>query len=267
MPRTWFLILILATARAQSLTRTQAEEFLSSSSIVSERRINRDFIRLSLDDGKLRHDATIQYLDTADASRKEAYRLNVVAYELDKMLELNLVVPSTERIVNGRPAVMTWFADNIRMSEQDRRKANVQPPDPDLWNKQMQAARLFDELIANTYRDIRPEFLTTTLWDNLLITMDWRIRLIDHKASFLTTRELAHPESLTRCDRAVLGKLRTLNRNAFTQKLGKFLSPAQLDGLEARRLLLVELFDKQIASQGENAVLYDLPPEQPLLQR
>ena len=54
------------------------------------------------------------------------------------MLELNLVVPSTERIVNGRLAVMTWLADNIRMSEQDRRKANVQPPDPELWNKQMQ---------------------------------------------------------------------------------------------------------------------------------
>jgi hypothetical protein len=177
------------------------------------------------------------------------------------MLGLNLVVPSTERIVNGRPAVMTWFADNIRMSEQDRRKANIQPPDPDLWNNQMQAVRLFDELISNTYRDIRPEFLTTTLWDNLLITMDWRIRLIDHKASFLTTRELGHPQSLTRSDRAVLGKLRTLNRNAFTQKLGKFLSAAQLDGLEARRLLLVELFDKQIAAKGENAVLYDLPPD------
>ena len=123
----------------------------------------------------------------------------------------------------------------------------------------MQAARLFDELIANTYRDIRPEFFTTSLWDNLLITRDWRIWLIDHKASFLTTGVLGHPESLTQCDGAVLGKLRTLNRKTFTQKLGKFLSAAQLDGLEARRLLLVELFDRQIAVKGEDAVLYDLP--------
>ena len=261
MSRAWVVLLMLATVKAQSLTRTETEEFLLKGSIASERSVNPDFIRLTLDDGKLRHDATIQYLDTADASRRAVYRLNVATYELDKMLELNLVVPSTERSVNGRPAVMTWMAENIRTSEQDRRKANIQPPDPDLWNKQMLAVRLFDELISNTYRDIRPEFFTTTLWDNLLITRDWRIRLIDHKASFLTTTVLAHPESLTRCDRALLGKVRTLNRNAFTQKLGKFLSPSQLDGLEARRRLLVELFDNQIAVKGENAVLYDLPPE------
>ena len=44
------------------------------------------------------------------------------------------------------------------------------------------------------------------------------------------------------------------------QKLAKYLSPEQMDALEARRALLVKHFEEQITSKGEGAVLYDLPP-------
>jgi hypothetical protein len=54
--------------------------------------------------------------------------------------------------------------------------------------------------------------------------------------------------------------LRELNQEVLQQKLGKYLTPEQLDGLEARWVLLVKHFDEQITSKGEGAVLYDLPP-------
>jgi hypothetical protein len=179
---------------------------------------------------------------------------------LDKALELNLVQTSVERAVNGRQAVVTWWTDDVVLSEQSRRRQQVQPPDPVSWNQQMQAVRLFDELISNTYRNMSPEFYLTTLWDNLLIKKDWRISLIDHKASFRLTTQLDNPASLVQCDRTLLRNLRALNMKALREKLAHYLDADQLNGLEARRALLVKHFDEAIAARGEASVLYDLPP-------
>jgi hypothetical protein len=145
----------------------------------------------------------------------------------------------------------------------------IDPPDAESWNKQIEAVRVFDELISNPYRNIGPQRVLSTsedgpppsyAWGELLITRDWRVSLIDHTGAFRARRQLEHPDSLTRCDRALLGKLRELNKEVFQQKLMKYLSPEQLDALEFRRALLVTHFDEQIARKGEGAVLYDLPP-------
>jgi len=100
------------------------------------------------------------------------------------------------------------------------------------------------------------------MWDNLLITREWRIWLVDHTRTFGTSRQLENAQSLAQCDRALLGKLRQLNREVMKQKLGKYLTAEQLDALETRRELLVKHFAEQIALKGESAVLYDLLPRQ-----
>ena len=124
----------------------------------------------------------------------------------------------------------------------------------------MQAVRVFDELISNTYRDTAPPLYLNSVWDNLLITTDWTIWITDHTGAFRTRHELQDPDSLVRCPRSVLGRLRQLNRPRLQQTLGRYLSSQQVDALEVRRALLVRHFDDQIRSRGESVVLYDLPP-------
>jgi hypothetical protein len=70
------------------------------------------------------------------------------------------------------------------------------------------------------------------------------------------------PESLIRCPRTVLARLRELNREQLQETLGKYLSMEQLDALEVRRKLLVRHFDDHIVSRGEGVVLYDLQRRQ-----
>ena len=123
----------------------------------------------------------------------------------------------------------------------------------------MQAVRVFDELMANAYRNIDPAFDTSTMWDNLLITKGWDVWLIDHTRTFRTITTLEHSESLIRCDRTMLGRLRALNRDALGRALGRYLTAEQLDSLDVRRGLIVTHFDERIARLGEAAVLYDLP--------
>jgi hypothetical protein len=257
-------------APSSLITRAEREEFLLQASIVSERRTPGRLYawRVSLDDGKRKHDAAVETEDGTTPSQRN-YRFNVAAYELDKALELHLVAPSVLRAVDGRPAAVTWWVDDVAIDERARRAKKIEPPDAEGWNKQMHAVRVFDELLSNAYRNISPERNSSTTLDNgpppnyawgeLLITRDWRIWLIDHTATFRTRKQLEHPQSLTRCDRALLGKLRELNKEVFQQKLAKYLSPEQLDALDARRALLVKHFDEEIARKGAGAVLYDLP--------
>ena len=264
-----FLILILpAAARAQQQpwtpssleTRAEREVFLSKANIVTEAPGDgRLSWRVSLDDGNRKHDAGVETADGSDPTRRD-YRFNVAAYELNKVLELNLVVPSVERLMSGRPASLTWWLDNVAMNEMDRRRERIDPPDLQSWNRQMQAVRVFDELISNAYRDTSPALYLNSVWDNLLITSDWTIWITDHTGAFRTRKELADPESLTRCPRTVLSRLRALNRELLQQTLGKYLSSQQIDALDVRRAVLVRHFDDQIVSNGEAAVLYDLPP-------
>jgi hypothetical protein len=152
--------------------------------------------------------------------------------------------------------------DGIAMNELTRRIKKIEPPDTDRWNKQMHAVRVFDELTANAYRKIDPALYTSTIWDNLLITKDWTIWIIDHTMTFGTRRELENPQSLIQCDRTLLRTLRELNKAVIRQKLAKYLSGDRLDALDTRRELIVKHFDEQIAHRGEAAVLFDLPRRQ-----
>jgi hypothetical protein len=241
-------------------TRDEREAFLSKASVVTDAPMDgRPSWRATLDDGTRRHDASVVTGDGSGPTRRNC-RFNVAAYELDKLLGLNLVPPTVERTVSGRPASVTWWVDNFAMNELDRRRKGIDAPDADGWGRQMQAVRVFDELISNTYRDTAPPLYLNSVWDNLLITTDWTIWITDHTGAFRTREGLQDPDSLDRCPRHVLGRLRALNKERLQQSLGRYLSSQQLDALDVRRMLLLGHFDHQIESRGEDDVLYDLPP-------
>ena len=261
----------LRGAQAAAMSPAEQEAFLLHAKIVSERRTpGRKYAwRVTLDDGTREHNAAVETEDGTTPTRRNC-RFNVAAYELDKILELQLVAPSVIRLVDGTPAALTWWVDDTVMAERDRRAKNIEPPDARRWDDYIQAVRVFDELTANRYRNVksaRPVAAPDESgpqqsyeWGELLIMADWRIRLIDHTATFGTRKSLDHPESLARCERGLLRKLRALNRAAFQQALAAYLSAERVDALEARRALLVAHFDELIARKGERAVLYDLPP-------
>lgn len=260
------LVVVQATAAVQKspltpsyvATRAAAEAFLSQATVVTDPPADgRQTWRATLDSGRRRHDASIETADGRDPTRRD-YRLNVAAYELDKLLELNLVIPTVERVIGGRAASVGWWLDAFAMNELDRRRRRLDPRDPESWARQMHAVRVFDELISNTYRDTSPPLYLNSVWDNLLITKDWTIWLTDHAGAFRIRRALQAPETLTRCPRVVLGKLRALNRDRLQRTLARYLSAEQAEALDARRGLLVRHFDDQITRNGEAAVLYDL---------
>jgi hypothetical protein len=102
--------------------------------------------------------------------------------------------------------------------------------------------RLFDELIANVDRNL----------GNLLITKDWRLWPIDHTRAFRTNHDLKKPLNVTHADRAVIDRMKALDKDSLKKATSKYLTTYQIDAILARRDAIM----KRLDSLGPNA-LYD----------
>ena len=247
------------------LTREQKEEFLRTARIVRIRNIPVGVThprRATLTDGKITHDAHVQTVDIHKAVHEtptgkiigfvDSYKYNIAAYRLDRLLGLKMIPISVERKVQGETAAVTWWIDDILMTEGQRKRRKISAPNSDLWNKQMYCLRVFDQLIYNFDRNL----------GNVPITTDWRIHMIDHTRAFRREKKLKAEKDLVQCDRRLLAAMRGLTYETLESELRPYLSKSEIKALLARRDLIVEYFDNAVAEKGEQAVLYDLPPQQ-----
>ena len=246
-----------------TLTREQQEAFLRTADVVSSK-VSPDGItapeRATLSDGTLTHDAQIQDVDIFEREFKtrrgteinfrDSYRYNIAASLLDEHLGLNMVPVCVERRVDGRACAVSWWVDDVLMSETARIKNRQRSPDPRGWASQMHVVRVFDQLIGNSDRH----------GGNLLITDAWDIWMIDHTRAFRTRKALTDPDAnLEWCDRGLFEQLRGLTVESVAAIVGDHLTGPEIEGVAARAELLVDFFDQRITELGTGAVLYDLP--------
>ena len=246
----------------QKLTREQQEEFLRTARILRTRGLPgiTNSLRATLTDGRLTHDAHIQTVDIRKAifqgtrgteiNFSDSYKYNIAAYRLDRVLGMDMVPVSVERRVRGEMAAVTWWVDDVLMTEKQRYNRKIEVPEAKRfdWNKQMFSCRVFDQLIYNTDRNL----------GNLAITTDWQICPIDHTRAFRLHKKLLNPKNLVKCDRRLLTAMRKLDYQTLEGELRPFLNKAQIGALLARRDRIVEFFDQEIQEKGEQAVLFDL---------
>lgn len=254
-------LLLPAQTDSRKLTQAEQEDYLRTAE-VKDRRILGEGVtesaRFTLEKDGFRHDAHFQKIDenkTNFESRrgkemnfKDSWKFNVAAYELGKLLEIDdMIPPSVERKFGGITGAFTWWVDDVMMDERKRRRDKADPPDLGEWNKQMWVLHVFDQLVYNTDRNL----------GNLLITKSWKLWMIDHTRAFRNRTDLREPKNLTRCDRALLARLRELNKPVLEKKLRPYLNGLEIDGLLARSRAIVKIFDKAVKEKGEGAVLYD----------
>jgi len=181
----------------------------------------------------------------AEIDFQDSWRTEIPAYEVDKIIGLGMVPATVERILKGKRGSLQFWVESM-MPEAERVKKKVSAPDVSAWNERMFKVRLFDNLIYNTDRHL----------NNILVTKDFDLRLIDHSRSFRPFETLKTPGDLTRFSRSLLEGLQKLEQNDLTARTGNYLTTAQIRGLLKRRDAILELSKKLIAQKGEAAVLY-----------
>jgi hypothetical protein len=212
--------------------------------------------RATLSDGQTTHDAHIQTVDIAsqvfEAGRhtelnfKDSYRYNIAGYRLARLIGLDTVPMSVERNIEGKPAAVTWWVDDVKLDEKARLKLKSLGPNPGRTTMQIQRMRIFDELIQNRDRN----------QGNILWTSDWTMWLIDHTRAFRLGKDLLRPDQLTRCDRGLLQRLRDVTSDALAQAVGSSLTKDEQAAVLARRDRIVKLYEDRIARLGEPVVLF-----------
>ena len=246
------------------LSREEIEEFLKSAKVMLVKESSQGITRpkrATLSDGHLTHDAQIQSIDESrsefegangakELNFRDTYKFNIAAYRLDKIMGLNMIPPSVSRSYVGKTSAFTWWVDDVLMTEGDRIKQKLTPPNQEVWNRQLYIVRVFDQLIHNTDRNL----------GNLLITKDWSVWMIDHTRAFRLMKTLRNPGNLAKCDRKMLETLRSLNREKLNQPLRDYLRSNELDALLVRRDLIVQFFDQEVRAKGEQEVLFDYIP-------
>jgi len=243
-----------------NLTEDQIREFLLHAKIVRAHGTSKGVtqpLRLTLTDGTLTHDASFQPIDETttvaqmasgetEFNFRDSYHFNIAAYELAKLLGLGDMMPVyVERKYEGHPGSLSWW-EPAKWDEQERKKQNIQPPDVDAWNEQMNRMWVFSELVYDTDRN-------TT---NMLISENWKLWMIDFSRAFRPYHKLEDPRRLVMCDRQLLERLRRLDEREVLEKTKPHLDKGRVKAIMARRDLIVAYFEKLIAEKGEKAVLY-----------
>jgi len=186
-----------------------------------------------------------QLANGSEINFQDSWQLEIAAYHVDLIIGLKMVPATVERNYNGKVGSMQWWVQSV-MSEADRRKNEIKPPDVEKWNQIYLKMVLFDNLISNVDRHL----------NNLLVTKDFDIRLIDHSRSFRQWKELRETKLLTRFSRSLLDGIKKLEYQDLRKRIGRYVTDEQLRGLLARRDLILKLADKLVAEKGEAAVIY-----------
>ena len=181
----------------------------------------------------------------AEVDFQDSWQTEVPAYVIDRMLGLGMVPATVERMISGKRGSLQLWVTSMT-TEDGRRKRELTPPDQETFNQLLLKMRLFDQLICNVDRHL----------NNILVTKDFELRLIDHSRAFRPVNELRNPEQLTRFSKGLLDALPKLEFQDLKKRVGRYLVDRQINAMLKRRDAILALAKMHVAARGEAAVIY-----------
>jgi hypothetical protein len=171
----------------------------------------------------------------------DEWRREIAAYELDKLLGLNMLPPYVEkRYRNDRGAISLEMEGTLY---RELKKAGTSlPRNADhraSFYRALYVRRTWDNLLANKDRNE----------GDMIITDDWRMLLIDHSRAFSSSKKLiiradknSGRESIRALPEELVKKLATLDYDTIKAAVGDYLTKKEIERLLVRRdLILAEV--------------------------
>ncbi len=177
----------------------------------------------------------------------ESYKSEIAAYELDKVLGLDMVPPTVEKRIKGTAgAAVMWCAPVKNFKDMGGAPQLSAMPGRYVaqWVRQMVRARMFDDLIGNNDAN----------QGNWLVDPSWNLIVIDKTRAFTTEKKLPYTE-FTHVDMALWEKMEALTEESLGAAIGKWVGRGEIRAILERRKKMKELFDRLIAEKGKAAIL------------
>jgi hypothetical protein len=151
---------------------------------------------------------------------RESYKAEIAAYELDKLLRMDMVPPTVERQLQGVMGAGQQWVDGALPVQTDESPDEAHRSE---WEGQVVRMLMFDNLIGNRDRNR----------GNMLHDTAWNLILIDQTRAFGAHSEL--PNKLTRIDRAHWAKIEGLTRSQLDRALRAWLGENEIRAILDRR--------------------------------
>jgi hypothetical protein len=229
------------------VTHEEAEEFLRTAKIIKSKGIPKGMAlpqKITLEKDGRQEYGVFKSIDDRkpgvtvlpygpELDFKDSWKFEVGAYELDKLLSLNMIPPTVERFYNKKMGSLQLWIENCN-TEEERIKKNMAPPDPTSWREQTLKIYVFDNLIYNIDRN----------QGNILITGEWKMILIDHSRAFKNNGALRAAKDLTCFSLSLMKALDKLDEKSMKEHAGKYLTGYEIRAMLERRDKILTLYRK-----------------------
>lgn len=166
----------------------------------------------------------------------DSYRAEIAAYELDKLLDLDMVPPTVEKRVRGDlGGAMLWVAPATMWNIEEP----ISGPNPAGWARQIVRMKMFDNLIGNTDRN----------QGNLLVDPAHNLILIDHSRGFTAGRRLV--ARMNRVDPELWERMQALTLEKLEPVLRPWIGRGQIRDILRRRDQMQKEVDRLVAERGD----------------
>ena len=172
----------------------------------------------------------------------ESYKSEIAAYEIDKLLELNMVPPRVEREFEGTVGVAVMWVEGARSFAALGGVPKPPPAQMIAWNRELVRAKMFHNLVG----DIDPNL------GNRLVDAEWHVILIDQSRALTTTQKLVH--RMQRIDAPLWDRMRALTEEGLTRDLAEWLDRDQIRALLSRRDRMQTEIDRLVRNSSEAAI-------------
>ena len=233
--------------KLSGMSDEELEEFMRTAEIVNIEKLDTGITnpkRVTQAENDVTNDAVFKYEDTNPGIQSRAkyitrryndsdrYVYDVAAYKLDRMLGWEMVPTAVIAEVEGDEGALSDWVENA-INERDRLEDNVAFEGYCKQQEQYRLRFIFDILIHNDDRN-----LTNILWTK----DDFMMKFIDHSLAFRTTkkRPKQYKKVILQVSDLLEARLKSLTNENLTRELSAYLHPRQIEGILARRDLILK---------------------------